>query len=138
MDTHKGTDSLSLSLSLSHKRLCLYILTHSLLALPRKFILFLHFQENMDTENLEDGLLTTKPRVNCRDVSESDSKATPIVILSCMVAYCGSITVGCSVSTTRLSWHMEQWLICLISFGLLIINVFFPKNKWKRNCLLFS
>ncbi|XP_065618556.1 sugar transporter ESL1 isoform X3 [Quercus suber] len=50
----------------------------------------------METENLEDGLLTTKPRVNCRDVSESDSKATPIVILSCMVAYCGSITVGCS------------------------------------------
>ncbi|XP_030960056.1 sugar transporter ESL1-like isoform X3 [Quercus lobata] len=50
----------------------------------------------MDTENLEDGLLTTNPRVNCRDVSESDSKATPIVILSCMVAYCGSITVGCS------------------------------------------
>ncbi|KAM3704973.1 hypothetical protein ACJW31_03G046800 [Castanea mollissima] len=50
----------------------------------------------METENLEDGLLTTKPRVNCRDVSESDSKATPIVILSSMVAYCGSLTVGCS------------------------------------------
>lgn len=94
MDTHKGTLSHSLIL-----KTFVYIF---------RLILFLHFQENMDTENLEDGLLTTKPRVSCRDVSESDSKATPIVILSAMVAYCGSVTVGCSVSTARLSWHLEQ------------------------------
>ena len=74
----------------------------------RTLILCLFFQENMETEteSLEEGLITTKSSVNCRDESASDSKATPIFVLSSMVALCGSLTIGCSVSTTKLSCYM--------------------------------
>ena len=55
----------------------------------------------METESLEDGLLAAKSSVKLRDVTPSDSKATPTVVLSSMVALCGSLTIGCSVSTTN-------------------------------------
>ncbi|KAK7831489.1 sugar transporter erd6-like 7 [Quercus suber] len=83
----------------------------------------------METENLEDGLLTTKPRVNCRDVSESDSKATPIVILSSMVAYCGSLTVGCSsaYSSPAESGIMEDLGLSIAAVPVYIAEIT-PKN----------
>ena len=55
----------------------------------------------METESLEDGLLAAKSSVKLRDVTPSDSKATPTVVLSSMVALCASLTIGCSVSTTN-------------------------------------
>ena len=55
----------------------------------------------METESLEDGLLAAKSSVKLRDVKPSDSKATPSVVLSSMVALSGSLTIGCSVSTTN-------------------------------------
>ena len=55
----------------------------------------------METESLEDGLLAAKSSVELKDVTPSDSKATPTVVLSSMVALCGSLTIGCSVSTTN-------------------------------------
>ena len=55
----------------------------------------------METESPEDGLLAAKSSVELKDVTPSDSKATPTVVLSSMVALCGSLTIGCSVSTTN-------------------------------------
>nr|POE94042.1 sugar transporter erd6-like 11 [Quercus suber] len=53
-------------------------------------------KDNMETESLEDGLLAAKSSVKLRDVTPSDSKATPTVVLSSMVALCGSLTIRCS------------------------------------------
>ncbi|KAM3752797.1 hypothetical protein ACB098_03G046100 [Castanea mollissima] len=50
----------------------------------------------METESLEDGLLAAKSSVKLRDMTPSDSKATPTVVLSSMVALCASLTMGCS------------------------------------------
>ncbi|KAM3704970.1 hypothetical protein ACJW31_03G046300 [Castanea mollissima] len=50
----------------------------------------------METESLEDGLLAAKSSVKLRDMTLSDSKATPTVVLSSMVALCASLTMGCS------------------------------------------
>ncbi|XP_030960059.1 sugar transporter ERD6-like 5 isoform X2 [Quercus lobata] len=52
----------------------------------------------METESPEDGLLAAKSSVELKDVTPSDSKATPTVVLSSMVALCGSLTIGCSYS----------------------------------------
>ncbi|KAF3956482.1 hypothetical protein CMV_018390 [Castanea mollissima] len=45
---------------------------------------------------MEDGLLAAESSVKPRDVIPSDSKATPTVVLSSMVALCASLTIGCS------------------------------------------
>uniref|UniRef100_A0A2N9GCQ2 Major facilitator superfamily (MFS) profile domain-containing protein n=1 Tax=Fagus sylvatica TaxID=28930 RepID=A0A2N9GCQ2_FAGSY len=72
-----------------------------------------------ETESLEEGLITTKSSVNCRDESASDSKATPIVVLSSMVALCGSLTIGCSsgFSSPAESGIMEDLGLSVAAFS---------------------
>ncbi|KAB1202304.1 Sugar transporter ERD6-like 18 [Morella rubra] len=51
---------------------------------------------------MEDGLLRADPNAgDSGDVPPSNSKATPVVILSCIVALCGSLGFGCCVSATH-------------------------------------
>uniref|UniRef100_A0A2N9IUQ7 Major facilitator superfamily (MFS) profile domain-containing protein n=1 Tax=Fagus sylvatica TaxID=28930 RepID=A0A2N9IUQ7_FAGSY len=72
-----------------------------------------------ETESLEERLITTKSSVNCRDESASDSKATPIVVLSSMVALCGSLTIGCSsgFSSPAESGIMEDLGLSVAAFS---------------------
>lgn len=44
-------------------------------------------KDNMETESPEDGLLAAKSNVKLRDVTPSDSKATPTVVLSSLVMW---------------------------------------------------
>ena len=53
----------------------------------------------METESLEEGLLAAESSVKLRDVTPSDSKATPTVVLSSMVTLCGSLMLNISIDT---------------------------------------
>jgi hypothetical protein len=78
----------------------------------------------MERERPEDGLLTAEANVICEeDVVPSDWKATPVVVVSSIVALCASLSIGCSVSSTKFS---------KLAWSILLIVIFSSKTEERK------
>ncbi|XP_062144025.1 sugar transporter ERD6-like 5 isoform X1 [Alnus glutinosa] len=76
----------------------------------------------MERERPEDGLLTAEANVICEeDVVPSDWKATPVVVVSSIVALCGSLSIGCS---SGFSSPAESGIIQDLGLSLAAYSVF--------------
>lgn len=71
------------------------------------FIFDLILAWKLGRESMEEELLPRSTN-NVEDTPPSGASTTPVLVLSTMVALCGSLTTGCSVSTITLSNGM--WL----------------------------